>query len=134
MKKLRVKVNGISYDVEVEILEEDEGALNYGFPMPHPHLPPVHLHNPVHDVPKQPSASSHHLSDDKKNVTCPIAGIIVDVKVAPGSQVKENETLLVIEAMKMNTNIGSPVSGKVKEVKVKAKDNVQQGQILVIFE
>jgi biotin carboxyl carrier protein len=42
--------------------------------------------------------------------------------------------VVVIEAMKMNTNINAPVTGKVKDILVKAGDPVQQGQLLMVFE
>ncbi|NJN68005.1 MAG: biotin/lipoyl-binding protein [Chloroflexaceae bacterium] len=138
MKKLRVTVNGVSYDVEVEILEDDdEGGINYGFPPstgvprtpPHPRggavAPPV---TPVSGPsPSRPGGST-------KELTSPIAGVIAEVKVSGGDLVKENDPLIVIEAMKMHTNISSPVAGKVQEIKVKPGDAVQQGQVLLTFE
>lgn len=143
MKKLRVTVNGVSYDVEVEILEDDEeGGAPYGFPQstgvaPRPSAPPA----------AQPRAASSPApagggapktaptsGASEKDVTSPIAGVIAEVKVSVGDEVKENDVLLIIEAMKMHTNISSPSAGKVKEIKVKPGDAVQQGQVVVTFE
>ncbi|NUM36732.1 MAG: biotin attachment protein [Candidatus Brocadiae bacterium] len=137
MKKLRVSVNGISYDVEVEIIEDDEHRLSpYGATAYHPH----HAHTPVATQPHTPVAppaptkAKSGESKDSKALTSPIAGTVLEVKVAAGAEVQTNQPLIVIEAMKMETNISSPVSGKVKEIKVKAGDAVLQEQVLVTFE
>jgi len=135
VKKLRISVNGISYDVEVEVLEDDEGG--YGFPYaPPPHMVPsspvaVSQSRPVN----VPSTSSFAPSAGGQNqVTSPIAGVIAEVKVSVGEMVKEHDLLVVIEAMKMHTNLSSPAAGKVKEIKVKPGDAVQQGQVILTFE
>ena len=52
----------------------------------------------------------------------------------PGDAVKRNDVLMVIEAMKMNSNVASPSGGKVRSVEVAVGDTVQQGQVLVTFE
>ncbi|NJP06530.1 MAG: biotin/lipoyl-binding protein [Chloroflexaceae bacterium] len=140
MKKLRVTVNGVSYDVEVEVLEDDDEGMGYGYqltslpsapatPMARPAAPAA---APTASAPAaRPSAPSG--GGDSKVLTSPIAGIIVEIKVKEGSTVKENDPLVVIEAMKMNTNINSDVAGTVKEIKVKPGDGVQQGQVLMTF-
>lgn len=137
MKKLRVTVNGVSYDVEVEILEDDdEGGAAYGYgltAMPlTPLTPPVGV-GPAPAPAKLPVASPP-ASGAANELTSPIAGVVHDVKVKIGDVVKENQPVVVIEAMKMNTNISSPVNGKVKEIKIKTGDPVQQGQVLIVFE
>ncbi len=129
MKKLRVTVNGVSYDVEVEVLEDDDdGASSYGF------SPATSVARP----PAAPASSAPRPAAPRPSgageVTCPIAGVIAEVKVSPGDKVNENDLLLVIEAMKMHTNLASPSSGIVKDVRVKPGDAVQQGQVVVTFE
>jgi biotin carboxyl carrier protein len=134
VKKLRVTVNGVSYEVEVEVLEDDEeGGAPYGFPQATGVAP--RSPNVASEQPKAPqkSAPAPRPSAGGKEVTSPIAGVVAEVKVSLGDDVKENDLLIIIEAMKMHTNISSPAAGKVKEIKVKAGDAVQQGQILVIF-
>lgn len=132
MKKLRVTVNGVSYDVEVEVLEEDNGGAAYGFP-PATSLRPAPA--PVAGAPAaKPERSAAPPAAGKKELTSPIAGTVVEIKVKVGDPVKEHDPLVVLEAMKMNTNISSPVSGKVKTVDVKAGDSVKQNQVLMTFE
>jgi len=136
MKKLKITVKGVTYDVEVEVVEDDDdGGVSYGFPTapigPTP-TTQTPAFSPVEQSPVKQSPVGQ--GGSKKEVISPLAGTIIEVRVSSGSQVKDNETLLVIEAMKMNTNINSPVSGTVKEVKVQVDNTVQQGQVLVTFE
>jgi methylmalonyl-CoA carboxyltransferase small subunit len=60
--------------------------------------------------------------------------MVTRVNVQPGQQIQPNDLLLVLEAMKMETNVTSPVAGKVKTVTVAQSDGVQLHQILVEFE
>lgn len=123
MKKMRVSVNGVAYDVEVEMLEDDDvPGVSYGFPTtptPPAGTPPR--------PPELPRSQGGVLES-------PLAGTVIEVKVQAGAQVRQNDPILVVEAMKMNTNVSSPTAGKVKEVLVKAGDHVVQGQPLVRFE
>jgi len=139
VKKLRVTVNGVSYEVEVEVLEDDEeGGAPYGFPpatgvSQRAAAPPAA--SPPAATPKPSSSPTTAPAEAVgKVVTSPIAGVVAEVKVSVGDEVKENDLLIIIEAMKMHTNISSPSAGKVSEIKVKAGDAVQQEQVLVTFE
>jgi glutaconyl-CoA/methylmalonyl-CoA decarboxylase subunit gamma len=139
VKKLRVTVNGMSYDVDVEVLEDDEdGGAPYGFPSPtsvsspsRAAAAPVSSPSPRDVSHSLPTASTPAGSNV---VTSPIAGVIAEIKTSVGAKVKENDLLLIIEAMKMHTNISSPVAGTIKEMKVNVGDAVQQGQVMVTFE
>ena len=52
----------------------------------------------------------------------------------PGQAIQTGDTLLVLEAMKMETNITAPVSGKISKINVAQGEGVQSGQVLVEFE
>ncbi len=133
MKKMRVTVNGVCYDVEVEMVEDDEhpgtsyGHAATGFQTPTAGPPPPRP-APGPLAPQKVSAGPGGVLES------PIAGIVVEVKVEPGSAVTRNQPLLVIEAMKMNTNVSSPADGRISQVLVKAGEHVVQGQPLVKFE
>lgn len=134
MKKLRITVNGVSYDVEVEVLEdEDLGGISYGFPgatFPSDEGPREGLGPPPPTAkPSPPKAMA-----GAKELASPIAGTLVEVKVSEGDVIQANDVMVVIEAMKMNTSVRSTGPGKVKEIKVKSGDSVQQGQVLIVFE
>lgn len=132
MKKLQVTVNGVRYEVEVEVIEDDEEeSAPSMFPYQSQYHPMEQHSMPVHEI-KKPTKTV--LNKDDKTLTSPINGIILEIPVKPGQTVKENEVLLILESMKMKTNISSPVDGKIKAILVNVNDNVETGQKLITFE
>ena len=61
-------------------------------------------------------------------------GLVIKVNVEPGQAVEAGEVLMVLEAMKMETNMTAPRAGTVKSVHVKPGDPVKVDQLLVEFE
>ncbi|MEP3350224.1 MAG: sodium-extruding oxaloacetate decarboxylase subunit alpha [Marinomonas sp.] len=76
-------------------------------------------------APVAPAASSGEA------VPSPLAGNIFKVLVSPGQQVEEGETIMILEAMKMETEISAPKSGVVGSINVKEGDSVQVGHTLL---
>jgi biotin carboxyl carrier protein len=68
------------------------------------------------------------------DLKAPMPGLIVDVKVQVGDSVKKGDTVLILEAMKMENVLKSAGDGKVKAIKVSAKQNVEKNQVLIEFE
>jgi biotin carboxyl carrier protein len=64
-------------------------------------------------------------------IQSPMPGKIIDVLVEPGAEVKNGESLLILEAMKMQNEIISPVDGKVVKVYVKQNDIVNKDDLFV---
>ncbi len=64
----------------------------------------------------------------------PLPGTVVSIKVAVGAKVSQGDTLLILEAMKMENNIDADVSGTVKEILVQDGATVMEGQILLVIE
>lgn len=64
----------------------------------------------------------------------PMPGLILDIPVSVGSEVKKGDKLLVLEAMKMENVIKAPANVKIASVKVKVGDNVEKNQLLISFE
>ncbi|MFV0358788.1 DUF2118 domain-containing protein, partial [Tropicimonas sp.] len=64
-------------------------------------------------------------------VPSPLAGTVVSVDVSVGQKVAAGDTLLVLEAMKMNTSISAPQEGTVAAVNVTPGATVTEGQVLV---
>jgi biotin carboxyl carrier protein len=60
-------------------------------------------------------------------------GLIVDIKVEAGQEVKKGDPILILEAMKMENIIKSPGDGVVKAIKVNPRDNVEKNQVLIQF-
>ena len=71
---------------------------------------------------------------DDGDLSSPISGKVVNVKVKNGDSVKKGDVLLVIEAMKMEYLIRAPFDGKVKKVNFKEKDQIEIGQNTVDIE
>ena len=63
----------------------------------------------------------------------PMPGLVLNIRVSPGDEVVEGDTLLVLEAMKMENVIKATGEGTVKEIKVGKGDKVDKGQILIQF-
>ena len=68
------------------------------------------------------------------NIKAPMPGLIIDIKIAIGDTVAKGDTVMILEAMKMENVLKSPGDGKVKTIKVSLRDNVEKNQVLVEFE
>lgn len=71
---------------------------------------------------------------DIKDIRAPMPGLILEVNVEAGQEVKEGDYLLVLEAMKMENTLTAPKDGIVKEVVVKKGQTVDKNQLLVEME
>ncbi len=67
-------------------------------------------------------------------ITAPMGGKVIDVKVNPGDTVNEGDEVVIIEAMKMELPIVANGSGTVKEVKCKKGDTVEAEAVIVVLE
>jgi methylmalonyl-CoA carboxyltransferase small subunit len=63
-----------------------------------------------------------------------VAGVVIRVNVQPGQEIHANDLMMVLEAMKMETNITAPISGKVKSVRAAPGDAVKVNQIVADFD
>ena len=75
-------------------------------------------------------SSSQMVSDIK----APMPGLVLEINVNPGQTVKENDTLLILEAMKMENVLTSPRDGVIKSILVTKGDAVDKNQLLLEFE
>ncbi len=145
--KLRISVEGKTYEVDVEVVEEGPGGPIYGSTSVHSGTvtAPVAVKPAPSAAPTAPAAaparpspasaaSASSSAPGDKVVKAPIVGTVMQLKVAPGDEVSVNQVLLVMEAMKMETNVASPIAGKVKTIRVAGGEAVKAGQVLVEFE
>ncbi len=77
--------------------------------------------------PKAEPSNPHHIA-------APMPGKVVKLLVEPGAQVKKGETVLVVEAMKVETAVAAPEEGKVQEIMVSRGDAVEPGDLLAVLE
>lgn len=68
------------------------------------------------------------------SIKAPMPGLIIEVSVQAGQEVKENDQLLILEAMKMENSILSPRDGIIKSISVAKSQAVDKGQLLIEFE
>lgn len=130
--KMRITVEGKAYDVEVEILEESGTVA--------PATPPVakpaaSSSPPAQSAPAtaQPAGGSAP-SGSGNSFPSPLAGTVKTIKISPGDKVTNNQEILILEAMKMETSVYSPKDGVIKSIPVSVGQNVQSGTPLVEFE
>ena len=135
-KRLLITVDGRQYDVLVEVLESPATAAAAPAPVTAPAavsaVPPVPILAPAPiPAPAPVAAAAPAKAVGPGDVPAPLAGRVVEVLVKPGQAVKENEHVITLEAMKMNTNILTARAGTVTEVKVAVGDAVEENQVLV---
>lgn len=73
-------------------------------------------------------------SEDIENIIPPMPGTIIKVNVAEGDKVKEGDAVIVVEAMKMETNLYTRITGTVTKVNAKEGDRVDSDTVLVVIE
>jgi glutaconyl-CoA/methylmalonyl-CoA decarboxylase subunit gamma len=131
IKRLRVTVDGNTYDVTVETAD-DQGAPAAAPPasMPSPAPRPAPA-SPVAPPPAAPVPSAPAGTAGPGDVPSPLAGRVTAVIVAAGQVVNQGDHLLTLEAMKMNTFVFAPKAGKVTEIKTAVGDAVEEHQILM---
>jgi biotin carboxyl carrier protein len=67
-------------------------------------------------------------------IKAPMPGLILEINVSVGQEVKENDPLLILEAMKMENSFLSPRDGVIKSIAVEKGNAVDKGQLLIEFE
>ena len=127
--KLRLNVNGKTYEVDVEVLEE--GPAQAGATRAAVQSAQV---GQVAASAAPAAAADAAPADESKVLRSPISGVVVRVPAVEGQAVKTNEPLIVLEAMKMETVINSQCDGKIVRIHAGEGDSVQVKQVLVEFE
>jgi glutaconyl-CoA/methylmalonyl-CoA decarboxylase subunit gamma len=131
IKRLRVTVDGNTYDVTVEMADEASGQ---SLAPANPASPPQPLINPAPaaaPAPQPPSPAQPTGPAGPGAVPSPLAGRVTAIVVTAGQDVKDGDHLLTLEAMKMNTFVFAPKSGKVAEIKIAVGDAVEENQVLM---
>ncbi len=129
MKKLRITVDGKVYNVTVESLDDSSGHASPAPPAAAPRAASTV------DAPVSSASSSSNAGPAAAGaVVSPLAGRVVSVDCTIGAQVEAGQTLITLEAMKMNTLIHSTKAGRVSKILVQSGDPVEEGQALVMLD
>ncbi len=128
MKKYRVNVNGTVYEIQ---LEEVTGA--------EANVAPVAPQSPAAPAPAAVSAPAATPAPTAapagaEAVNAPMPGTILNVCVNVGDSVKAGDTVMILEAMKMENEIAAPRAGKIASVNVNKGATVESGVLLYTIE
>ena len=115
MKKYNVNVNGTSYEITLEVVDEKD----------------VKTSAPA--AANAAPAPAPAKSANGETVTSPMPGNILSVNVQNGASVKKGDVLMVLEAMKMENEIMSPCDGTVVSVNVQSGASVETGAVLCVI-
>lgn len=127
--KLRITINDKTFDVDVEVAETDHATLPPAYP-----VGSAVLAGSVAGAPPAPAAGGGAPVTEDKVCRSPVSGIVVRLIAQAGQHLQVGDALMVLEAMKMETNIAAPIAGRIKALNVAQGDNVQAGQVVVEFE
>lgn len=121
MKKYEIEINNEVYRVTVKELDAD-ADMSTGAPESTREAMPAQENAPSQGTP---------VASGGTEVTAPMPGTILKVNVTSGQTVSAGDTLVVLEAMKMENEVVAPADGVVGDVLVSANDRVQSGQLLL---
>jgi len=161
MKEYKYKINGNEYSVAIIDLEGDKAAVEvngvsyqvdiltegYTAPAPRPAAKPAAAPQPAPTAPAPaaapvapqpiapaaPAAEPAAPAGKGTAVQSPLPGVILDIKVTVGDQVKAGQTVAILEAMKMENNINAECDGVITAIKVAKGDNILEGSDIVII-
>lgn len=131
IKNLRITVEGKTYDVTVELLDDGGATAPPAASAGRGAVRSASVDAPPPSASPKPAAAA---TAGDGSVLSPLAGKVVSIDVAVGATVKEGDQLVTLEAMKMNTMVYAPVSGKVTKVLVAPGDAAEEGQALLTIE
>ena len=106
IKVYKVKIGEKVYEVEVESVKEVNGTIS------------------------TPASTTAAPAGNGTKVEAPMQGLVVSIEVTPGARVKAGDTLLILEAMKMENPIVSPVDGVVESITVNKGDTIDGGVVV----
>jgi glutaconyl-CoA/methylmalonyl-CoA decarboxylase subunit gamma len=124
MRKFLITVNKQQFEVEVEEVKSGSAA------KPETSVKPsgTTVQKSAEPAPVVSHGSNH------KAITAPMPGNIFKINVKPGDAVKKGDTIIILEAMKMENELTAHADGKISAVNVKVGEGVSLGQVLIEME
>lgn len=126
-----VVVNGTQY--KVEIVGGKARTISKPQVIPAPKSTGLSV-TPTTAAATKPVAAAHAASSSAYKLVCPLPGTVTAINVKEGDTVSAGQTLVVLEAMKMENNIDAERGGKVKSVMVQQGATVMEGDVLIVIE
>lgn len=134
MKSYKMKINGEKYHAKIVSFDSEQAKIEVNGNLflvefeEDPQNPIPKLTRTTREAPTHPHLSSEFADGVVK---APIPGVIHSIKKKVGDRIEKGETILILEAMKMESEIDSPGGGVIEEVMVKEKSAVREGDVLV---
>jgi len=116
-RKFKIKIDGKVFEAEVEEIGEEKAVRA---------APTATKSAPAPQAPLPQAGSGN-------SIVAPMPGKIIAIKVSKDQQINAGDTVLILEAMKMEQEIKSSISGTVSEISVSVDDTVKKDQPLVIL-
>ena len=126
-----ILIAGTSYEVFARRLDPPEGETGYLYEVT---IAGARFEVRVEDERARALAAtlpSTHATGEAV-VRAPMPGLVIGVPLEAGAQVTRGQTVVILEAMKMENDLGAPLNGTIKEVRVKQGQTVNQGEALVV--
>lgn len=124
MRNFRVIVNGNEYNVQIEEIKEHSSVIQSVIEKK-TEAPKV--------IPKAAPPKKVITENAAGAINAPLPGAILDVKVKMGDKVKKGDTLIILEAMKMENEIMAPGDGTVVEIGIQKGNSVNAGDVLIVL-
>ena len=120
IKLYKIKIGENVYEVELEAVSEKEGKIEAAKP-----------ENIKEEKAEKPENKVTGQATESVKVEAPMQGLVISVDVSLGQKVKAGETLILLEAMKMENPIVAPVDGTVEGIHISKGDTVETGALLI---
>ena len=145
MKEYKIKINGNDYNVAIDEVEDNVAKIQvngtpYNVEFERPIAKPkatVKVNRPVTPaaapVAAPVSRPAAVAAGDGTVVPSPLPGVVLNINVKEGDSVKKGDTVLILEAMKMENAIEASCDGTIKSIKVQKGDSVLEGAPLVVI-
>jgi biotin carboxyl carrier protein len=132
MKMFRIRVNGNEYEVEVEEITSPQGNPSAMKTAADP-ARQQQTNTPAASQAVKPAAAPAQVREGAEAIAAPMPGTIVDILVQAGAQVKSGQTLIILEAMKMQNEILATHDCTVAEVHIAKGASVNAGDLLIVL-
>lgn len=111
IKVYKIKIEDKVYEVELESISEKEGSI---------------------EIPKKLEKEEiSNTSSNGEKVLAPMQGVVLSVNVNKGDKVNKGDTLVILEAMKMENPILSPISGTIESINISKGETVNSGAVMI---
>lgn len=140
MKEYKIKINGISYAVNINDIKDNIAQLTvngapYEVEVEGIATAPTKVVNKGVQTPTmqsaEPVAKPVKSTGDAAALKSPLPGVILDVIAREGDSVKAGQTVMILEAMKMENNIEADRDGVIERIQARKGDSVLEGDVLL---